>query len=145
MINSLKHRVPTRPYLSGVCTTLLCAGCSTQCGSQHTALTGARHSKLLQCPTASPDAALGLSQLRSRAGKDVRISYPCVMLNVMVAAHNTNDQYADLTDAATHTYKTSSQMSIEFEVDGPYRVCAQWLLLLPDSGLRVRVEVVPQH
>ena len=83
----------------------------------------ARHSKLLQRIRAEPDAAFGLPQLRSRTGKDVRISYPCVMLNVMVAAHNTNDQYADLIDAATHTYATSSQMSIEFEVDGPYRVC----------------------
>lgn len=55
-------------------------------------------------------------------GKDLRISYPCVMLNVMVAQHCTNDQYADLVDAASHTYATSSQMSIEFEVDGPYRV-----------------------
>lgn len=102
-----------------------------QCSSQHKKLRGARHSKLLQRPRARPDAALGVPQLKSRAGKDVRISYPCVMLNVMVAAHNTNDQYADLTNAATHTYATSSQMSIEFEVDGPYRVCAQWLLLLP--------------
>ncbi|KAK9830879.1 hypothetical protein WJX81_001263 [Elliptochloris bilobata] len=66
--------------------------------------------------------------LKSRTGKDLRISYPCVMLNVMVAAHCTNDQYADLKDAATHTYETSSQMSIEFEVDGPYRA-----MILPAS------------
>jgi len=64
------------------------------------------------------------AQLASRAGKDLRISYPCVMLNVMVAQHCTNEQYADLVDAAAHTYATSSQMSIEFEVDGPYRVRA---------------------
>jgi hypothetical protein len=54
--------------------------------------------------------------------QDLRISYPCVMLNVMVADHNTNDQYATLTDPAAKTYVTSSEMSIEFEVDGPYKV-----------------------
>jgi len=50
-------------------------------------------------------------------------SYPCVMLNVTVAQHNTNDQYQTLVDPVRHTYETSSQMSIEFEVDGPYKVC----------------------
>jgi hypothetical protein len=49
-------------------------------------------------------------------------SYPCVMLNVMVAEFNTNDQYQTLVDPARHIYETSSQMSIEFEVDGPYKV-----------------------
>ena len=44
------------------------------------------------------------------------------MLNVMVAEKNTNDQYATLVDPATHRYETSSEMSIEFEVDGPYKV-----------------------
>jgi DNA polymerase epsilon subunit 1 len=44
------------------------------------------------------------------------------MLNVMVAEHNTNDQYQTLVDPERHTYETSSQMSIEFEVDGPYKV-----------------------
>ena len=62
-------------------------------------------------------------QLKSLSGKkDLAISYPCVMLNVMVAKHNTNDQYQDLVDPISKTYKTSSQMSIEFEVDGPYKV-----------------------
>ena len=112
----------------------------------HAALTATRQCKLRQNATARADAALANTQLKSRAGKDVRISYPCVILNVMVAAHNTNDQYADLMDAAKHTYATSSQMSIEFEVDGPYRVspmaaaipqlpvCADTAESLPCSG-----------
>ena len=37
-------------------------------------------------------------QFKSRKGKDLRISYPCVVLNVMVAKHNTNDQYQTLVD-----------------------------------------------
>jgi DNA polymerase epsilon subunit 1 len=45
------------------------------------------------------------------------------MLNVMVAEFNTNDQYQTLVDPVRHIYETSSQMSIEFEVDGPYKVC----------------------
>jgi hypothetical protein len=55
-------------------------------------------------------------------GKDLRISYPCVVLNVMVAKHQTNPQYATLVDAAEKSYTTTSEMSIEFEVDGPYKV-----------------------
>lgn len=42
----------------------------------------------------------------------------------MVAKHQTNPQYTTLTDAAAKTYATSSEMSIEFEVDGPYKVRA---------------------
>ena len=60
-------------------------------------------------------------QFQTKQGKDLKISYPCVMLNVMVAENNTNDQYSTL-DPATRQYKTSSEMSIEFEVDGPYKV-----------------------
>ena len=61
-------------------------------------------------------------QFTKRDGKPLKISYPCVMLNVMVAEHNTNDQYETLVDAEQRIYRTSSEMSIEFEVDGPYRV-----------------------
>ena len=62
-------------------------------------------------------------QIKSRSGKkDLPIIYPGVMLNVMVAKHNTNDQYQTLVDSKTQLYETSSQMSIEFEVDGPYKV-----------------------
>eukprot|EP00884_Botryococcus_braunii_P021811 jgi/Botrbrau1/8313/Bobra.0081s0002.1 len=67
-------------------------------------------------------------KLKNKNGKDLKISYPCVMLNVMVAANNTNDQYQDLVNPETREYKTSSQMSIEFEVDGPYKA-----MILPAS------------
>ncbi len=59
---------------------------------------------------------------RRSTGKAFKMSYPCAMLNVMVAEHNTNDQYQTLVDPATRKYETSSEMSIEFEVDGPYKV-----------------------
>jgi DNA polymerase epsilon subunit 1 len=50
------------------------------------------------------------------------------MLNVMVAEHNTNDQFATLIDSQRHKYESSSEMTIEFEVDGPYRA-----MVLPAS------------
>ena len=34
----------------------------------------------------------------------------------------TPSQYQTLVDPVTHRYETSSEMSIEFEVDGPYKV-----------------------
>ncbi|XP_019095087.1 PREDICTED: DNA polymerase epsilon catalytic subunit A-like [Camelina sativa] len=53
--------------------------------------------------------------------KKLTISYPCVMLNVDVAKNNTNDQYQTLEDPVRKTYKSHSECSIEFEVDGPYK------------------------
>ncbi|XP_058067456.1 DNA polymerase epsilon catalytic subunit A-like isoform X2 [Magnolia sinica] len=60
--------------------------------------------------------------------KKLTISYPCVMLNVDVARHNTNDQYQTLKDPVSKTYATHSECSIEFEVDGPYKA-----MILPAS------------
>ena len=48
------------------------------------------------------------------------------MLNVLVAEHNTNTQYQTLVDPVTRRYETTSEMSIEFEVDGPYKVGMPW-------------------
>lgn len=50
------------------------------------------------------------------------------MLNVMVAENNTNDQFTTLVDPDRYLYKTSSEMTIEFEVDGPYKA-----MVLPAS------------
>ncbi|XP_053510024.1 DNA polymerase epsilon catalytic subunit A [Ictalurus furcatus] len=50
----------------------------------------------------------------------VTISYPGAMLNIMVKAGFTNDQYQELLDPASLTYETRSENSIFFEVDGPY-------------------------
>lgn len=71
----------------------------------------------------APTQATGTSvQFSTISGKGVTVSYPCVMLNTMVARHNTNDQYATLVDPAAKAYEVSSRMTIEFEVDGPYKV-----------------------
>ena len=58
--------------------------------------------------------------VKSVGGEQVVLSYPCIVLNRMVAVHNTNDQYARLVDPVTRRYEVKSEMSIAFEVDGPY-------------------------
>ncbi|KAI5118298.1 hypothetical protein M0805_003817 [Coniferiporia weirii] len=60
-------------------------------------------------------------------GKSVGFSYPCTMLNHLVHAQFTNDQYHDL-DPETGVYKVHSENSIFFELDGPYRA-----MILPSS------------
>ena len=73
-------------------------------------------------------------QFRGAGGKKLpAISYPCVILNRMVALANVNDQYQTLVKGSgggggLPRYETSSEMSIEFEVDGPYRA-----MILPAS------------
>ena len=66
--------------------------------------------------------------VKTGGGDKVVFSYPCIVLNRMVAVHNTNDQYATLVDKVTRKYETSKEMSIAFEVDGPYRA-----MILPAS------------
>lgn len=61
-------------------------------------------------------------------GKKLNISYPCVMLNHLVHAKFTNHQYQELVDPATFKYKTYSDNTIFFEVDGPYKA-----MMLPTS------------
>ncbi|KAG2564526.1 hypothetical protein PVAP13_7NG052078 [Panicum virgatum] len=59
---------------------------------------------------------------KTEAAKKLTVSYPCVMLNVDVARNNTNDQYQTLKDPVNKLYTTHSECSIEFEVDGPYKI-----------------------
>ena len=63
-----------------------------------------------------------------RGGKTLWLSYPCAMLNHLVHAKYTNHQYAELVDPIHLKYKTSSENSIFFEIDGPYRA-----MILPAS------------
>ncbi|EXJ93729.1 DNA polymerase epsilon catalytic subunit A [Capronia coronata CBS 617.96] len=61
-------------------------------------------------------------------GKKMAISYPCVMLNHLVHGRFTNHQYQTLVDPVTFKYETTSDNSIFFEVDGPYKA-----MILPTS------------
>ena len=63
-----------------------------------------------------------------RNGKKLAVSYPCVMLNHLVHQKFTNHQYQTLADSKSFRYKTHSDNSIFFEVDGPYKA-----MILPTS------------
>ena len=60
--------------------------------------------------------------------KSLKISYPCSILNRLTAVMCTNDQYQVKSDEKDGGYTTKSEMSIEFEVDGPYKA-----MILPAS------------
>ena len=61
-------------------------------------------------------------------GKKHDVSYPCVMLNADCDTNFRNPQYQDLVDPAAKVYEKSTQCSIFFEVDGPYKA-----MILPAS------------
>ncbi|KAI1074006.1 DUF1744-domain-containing protein [Whalleya microplaca] len=74
-------------------------------------------------------------------GKKLAISYPCVMLNHRVHAKFTNHQYQTLVDPKTHKYETSSDNSIFFEVDGPYKAMVLPTSKEEDKNLKKRYAV----
>jgi len=53
---------------------------------------------------------------KTKAGKKLTISYPCVMLNADVARNNTNDQYQTLKDPVNKTLKDTKN-------SGAYSTC----------------------
>lgn len=59
--------------------------------------------------------------IRTTQGKNVKFSYPCHILNERVFEKYKNPQYQWLKDVENLDYETRSEMSIFFEVDGPYR------------------------
>ncbi|XP_040567537.1 DNA polymerase epsilon catalytic subunit A [Lepeophtheirus salmonis] len=52
--------------------------------------------------------------------KNVTVSYPGAVLNIMVQDNNTNEQYHELINAEKLEYKQTKENTIFFEVDGPY-------------------------
>ena len=84
-------------------------------------------------------------------GRAHKVNYPGLMLNVMCAEHNANDQYHELVPRpdGSAAYEVSSRMSIEFEVDGPYLVRSLWPQVAADTcegGLQyVHESFAPAH
>lgn len=75
------------------------------------------------------------------SGKKIQFAYPCVMLNHLVHEQFTNHQYQTLVDEKNLVWETSSDNSIFFEIDGPYKA-----MMLPSSreegkGLKKRYAV----
>jgi DNA polymerase epsilon subunit 1 len=54
-------------------------------------------------------------------GKKVGLDFPCTMCNLLIYDKYGNKQYQTLTDKKTLTYETRMEMSIFFEIDGPYK------------------------
>ncbi|ETO02637.1 Catalytic subunit of DNA polymerase (II) epsilon [Reticulomyxa filosa] len=50
-----------------------------------------------------------------------KLAYPCSMLNIRTHEKYTNDQYQTLVDDTKHRYTQTSECSIFFELDGPYK------------------------
>ena len=74
--------------------------------------------------------------------EDIKISYPCAMLNADVHARYTNHQYQDLVSSsgASKRFATHSECSIFFELDGPYR--AMVLPASPEEGKLLKKKYV---
>lgn len=54
-------------------------------------------------------------------GKTVGFSFPCTMCNVLIYDKYANKQYQTLVDPQTLQYEMHTEMSVFFEIDGPYR------------------------
>ena len=67
-------------------------------------------------------------QFKTASGKKCEVSYPCCILNCRTALNSVNPQY-HVYDAAADAYRVEERMSIEFEVDGPYKA-----MILPASA-----------
>ena len=59
-------------------------------------------------------------KLQLKSGKSVTMTFPCSVLNIRVHRKYSNHQYQTL-DKATGEWSTTSENSIFFEIDGPYR------------------------
>ena len=74
-------------------------------------------------------------------GKKMAVSYPCIMLNHLVHRRFTNDQYQTLVDSKNFKYETTSDNSIFFEVDGPYKAMVLPTSKEEDKNLKKRYAV----
>lgn len=54
-------------------------------------------------------------------GKKAKFSFPCTMCNVLIYDKYANKQYQTLTDKKSLSYEQRTEMSVFFEIDGPYR------------------------
>ncbi|ODV90059.1 hypothetical protein CANCADRAFT_1791 [Tortispora caseinolytica NRRL Y-17796] len=76
-----------------------------------------------------------------KEGKPLTLSYPCVVLNAMVHEKFTNPQYETLVDKKSLQYSLTSENSIFFEVDGPYKAMVLPTSTEEDKNLKKRYAV----
>ena len=60
-------------------------------------------------------------QLKLANGKKAFLSFPCTMCNLLIYEKYGNKQYQTLTDKKTLSYEKRLEMSVFFEIDGPYK------------------------
>lgn len=58
---------------------------------------------------------------QTNTGKKFKIDFPGSMLNLLIYDKYANPQYQTLKDPRSLTYETRKEMSVFFEVDGPYK------------------------
>lgn len=80
-------------------------------------------------------------EFKLRNGKSLTVSYPCSMLNYRVHQKFTNHQYQEIVDPTRQKYRTISDNSIFFEVDGPYRAMVMPTSKEEGKGLKKRYAV----
>lgn len=56
-----------------------------------------------------------------KSGKSLKISYPCHILNHLIYDKYANDQYQWLENPKEWKYGNRKEMTIFFEIDGPYK------------------------
>lgn len=66
--------------------------------------------------------------LKLKNGKKINFDFPCTMCNNLIYYKYGNDQYQTLRDKSRLDYDIRHEMSIFFEIDGPYRC-----MLIPSS------------
>lgn len=60
-------------------------------------------------------------ELKMKSGKVMHFSYPCSLMNRLIYDQFKNTQYQQLSSEGRMEYVTRSEMSIFFEIDGPYK------------------------
>lgn len=60
-------------------------------------------------------------QMKFKDGKKAKMDYPCSILNYLVYEKYCNRQYQTIDERNHLKYTTNLEMSIFFELDGPYR------------------------
>jgi len=56
-----------------------------------------------------------------KGGKSARLDFICSMSNLLIYDKYANKQYQTLVDKTTMKYETRTEMSVFFEIYGPYK------------------------
>lgn len=60
-------------------------------------------------------------KIKLKNGKEFMMSYPCQILNQLIYEKYANPQYQELISQEKFEYSIKKEMTIAFEIDGPYK------------------------